>query len=186
MPIHKLSPRQIATLGDGLHGDGGNLYLQVTGNSKARSWVFVYTSPISRKRRMMGLGGASTTAPDEARDRARHWQKVLYEGKDPIQVRDAQRREYAGLSVTVSEALANYYKLDVEHLKPGTRRGMARFFRRINATSGTRAGGLVTPDDIVNKTGLAGYWPRPSGEHMLMVLRGTFEWAKAKCKLPYN
>jgi len=129
---------------------------------------------------------ASTTAPDEARDRARHWQKVLYEGKDPIQVRDAQRREYAGLSVTVSEALANYYKLDVEHLKPGTRRGMARFFRRINATIGTMAVGLVTPDDIVNKTGLADYWPRPSGEHMLMVLRGTFEWAKAKCKLPYN
>jgi integrase len=186
MPIHKLSPRQIATIGDGLHGDGGNLYLQVTGNGKGRSWVFLYTSPISGKRRMMGLGSASTTVPDEARARARYWHQMLYEGKDPIHVRDAQKNEHAGLSVTVSEALANYYKLDVEHLKPGTRRGMARFFRRIDATIGSMAVGMVTPDDIVNKTGLADYWPRPSGQHMLMVLRGTFEWAKAKCKLPYN
>lgn len=185
-PIFRLSPRQIQTLGDGTHCDGNNLYLQVTGNGKGRSWVFLYTSPISGKRRTMGLGSARKTAPGVARDRALHWHKVLHDGKDPIQVRDAQRREYAGLSVTVSEALANYYKLDVEHLKPGTRRGLARFFRRINETIGTMAVGLVTPDDIVNKTGLADYWPRPSGEHMLMVLRGTFEWAKAKCKLPYN
>jgi integrase len=186
MPIHKLSPRQIGILGDGLHGDGGNLYLQVTNNGKGRSWVFLYTSPISGKRRMMGLGSVGTTAPDEARERARHWHQVLYAGKDPMQVRDAQRSELAGLSVTVSEALVSYYKLDVEHLKPGTRRGMARFFRRINATIGSMAVGVVTPDDIVNKTGLADYWPRPSGTHMLGVLHGTFEWAKAKCKLPYN
>jgi integrase len=186
MPIHKLSARQIATLGDGLHGDGGNLYLQVTSNGKARSWVFVYTSPISRKRRMMGLGSASTTAPDEARDRARRWHQVLYESKDPIQVRDAQRQENAGLSTTVSEASAEYYKNDVAHLKPGTRRGLFRFFRRINATIGGMAVSMVTPDDIVNKTGLADDWPRPKGEHMLSVLHGIFEWAKAKCKLPYN
>jgi integrase len=186
MAIHKLRPGQIATKGDGLHGDGGNLYLQVTNNGKARSWVFVYTSPINGKRRMMGLGSASTTSPDTARRRAQHCHDMLDEGKDPILVRDAQRKENAGLRVTVHEAMEAYYKKDVAHLKPDTRRGMARFFRRIDKTIGGMAVGMVTPDDIVNKTGLADYWPRPSGQHMLSVLQGIFRWAKAKCRLPYN
>ncbi|BBP04419.1 hypothetical protein TPL01_21020 [Sulfuriferula plumbiphila] len=38
--IKLLSARQIDTLGDGNHADGGNLYLRVKGN--ARSWVFRY------------------------------------------------------------------------------------------------------------------------------------------------
>ena len=46
----KLSPLAVKTRGDGMHGDGRNLWLQVTG--AGRSWVFRYR--FSGKQRLSG------------------------------------------------------------------------------------------------------------------------------------
>lgn len=51
--LHLLTVRQVRTVKDGDHGDGGGLLLGVRGDSVA--WVFRYTAP-SGRRREIGLG----------------------------------------------------------------------------------------------------------------------------------
>lgn len=82
----------------GMYGDGGGLYLQISGDGKKRiskSWIFRYRfkghistqgKPLARE---MGLGSADTWSLAEARERARQQRQLLDEGRDPIEVRKA-------------------------------------------------------------------------------------------------
>jgi integrase len=93
----RLRPREIETIkDDGMHPDGGNLYLQVSGKGKAKSWLFRYKSPTHGRERAMGLGSVHTFDLDEARERARQHRQEVLDGFDPIDVRkdwrDQQRR----------------------------------------------------------------------------------------------
>ena len=67
MPIHKLSPRKVATAGPGKYEDGGGLRLVVS-PSGARKWVFRFT--INGRRREMGLGSFPDVSLAEAREKA--------------------------------------------------------------------------------------------------------------------
>jgi integrase len=83
----------------GLHGDGGNLWLQVTDlagtGDIARSWKFRYTR--LGKAHAVGLGPVHTIDLAEARAKARELRQVLLEGRDPLEekraARDAALRE---------------------------------------------------------------------------------------------
>jgi integrase len=76
-----------------MHADGGGLYLQVTkGKAEGqinRSWLFRYER--NNKERQMGLGPLNTIGLKEAREKARWCRQVLLDGKDPIDVRNAER-----------------------------------------------------------------------------------------------
>jgi hypothetical protein len=72
----------------GLHGDGGNLYLQV-GKSGAKSWIFRYKR--LGQQRPMGLGPLHTVSLTEAREAARVYRQLLLGGIDPIDQRRAER-----------------------------------------------------------------------------------------------
>ena len=74
----------------GMYGDGGGLWLQVTGKG-AKSWVFRFT--LRGKSREMGLGSASTFTLAEARDKALACRKLRAEGIDPIEAKRAQQDE---------------------------------------------------------------------------------------------
>jgi integrase len=92
--IHKLTPdrtKQKSTK-EGLHGDGGGLYLCVTSKTAA-SWVFRFM--LRGNAREMGLGSYPEVSLDEARERAREARKLKAEGRDPIEVRDAGRASQA-------------------------------------------------------------------------------------------
>jgi integrase len=75
--------------------DGGGLYLQVTegkGKDKGqinKSWLFRFK--IDGRERRMGLGSLNTIGLSEARDAAEKCRKLVWEGKDPIEVRAAER-----------------------------------------------------------------------------------------------
>nr|WP_283206733.1 site-specific integrase [Methylobacterium iners] len=71
----------------GMYGDGGGLWLQVTGKG-AKSWIFRFT--LSGKAREMGLGSAGTFSLAEARDKALSCRKLCAEGIDPIEAKRAQ------------------------------------------------------------------------------------------------
>jgi integrase len=83
----------------GMYGDGGGLYLQITGDGKkkiAKSWIFRYRfnghtskagKPLARE---MGLGSSDTWTLAEARDRARQQRQLLDQGLDPIAARKTQ------------------------------------------------------------------------------------------------
>ncbi|KQP04535.1 site-specific integrase [Methylobacterium sp. Leaf93] len=76
----------------GMYGDGGGLWLQVTGKG-AKSWIFRFT--LHGKAREMGLGSANTFSLAEARENALACRKLRAEGHDPIEVRNCQRQEAA-------------------------------------------------------------------------------------------
>ena len=68
----------------GRYGDGGGLWLQVSGVG-AKSWLFRYT--IRGKARQMGLGPFNTVTLAEARDAALNARRTLRAGTDPINAR---------------------------------------------------------------------------------------------------
>jgi integrase len=81
-----------------VHPDGGGLYLQVAesktrgkepGAKYSKSWIFRYRC--ARREREMGLGSLKTISLKEAREAAEQCRKLLREGKDPIEVRKAEK-----------------------------------------------------------------------------------------------
>ena len=84
MPIHKLNPRKVTTVGPGKYEDGGGLRLVVAG-SGAKKWVLRFT--IDGKRREMGLGSFPDVGLAEARDQATAYRKQAKAGVDPIEAR---------------------------------------------------------------------------------------------------
>ena len=89
----RLSSAKVRHAKVGMHADGGGLYLQVTNGKEEgqlnKSWLFRFA--LKGKERQMGLGSLNAIGLSEARDAAEHCRKLLKEGKDPIEVRDAER-----------------------------------------------------------------------------------------------
>jgi hypothetical protein len=75
---------------DKLYGDGGGLWLRVTGDeaAPARSWIFRYER--KGKARRMGLGAYPDISLQSARERAQGLRRLLADGKDPFDERRAQ------------------------------------------------------------------------------------------------
>jgi integrase len=86
--INRLSPRKVATEKErGLHADGGGLYLQVS-HFDTKSWIFRFT--LNKRSREMGLGPLHTVSLADARLEAETGRKMLREGIDPIEQRNAR------------------------------------------------------------------------------------------------
>lgn len=77
--IGKLTVRQVETLPDGFHSDGGNLYLRVKGGSRA--WVFRFKD--KGRVREIGLGPTHIRKLKEARGLAEVMRKSQADGLDP-------------------------------------------------------------------------------------------------------
>jgi hypothetical protein len=88
----RLSSAAVRNAKTGWHADGGGLYLQVTAGkdgSVNKSWVYVYT--LNKRERYVGLGSFAVIGLSQAREEAGRWRGILQDGKDPIEVRDAER-----------------------------------------------------------------------------------------------
>jgi integrase len=71
--------------------DGGNLYLSIS-ETGAKSWSFLYRSPVTAKQREAGFGSIDALTLKQARERARQGRALLKEGKDPIEHWREERR----------------------------------------------------------------------------------------------
>ena len=81
---------------EGFHRDRGDgsargLYLQVSASPHGvtKSWVYRFVSPVTGKRRWMGLGSCDVIGIAEARDLARAARRLVVLGADPIEHRRA-------------------------------------------------------------------------------------------------
>lgn len=90
--IDRLSTPKIKSAKEGMHADGGGLYLRVNATG-ARSWIFRYM--LRGKAREMGLGPFHTIPLAEARDLAAECRRMRFYGKDPIEARRAERQAAA-------------------------------------------------------------------------------------------
>ena len=84
--LNKLTAKAVQSAGDGLHSDGGGLFLRVRGNSKV--WLFRFTR--DGKKREMGLGAVSLA---EARLKAADARAKVSDGIDPIANRTKPERQ---------------------------------------------------------------------------------------------
>ncbi|MDM8357336.1 tyrosine-type recombinase/integrase [Pandoraea communis] len=90
----------------GLYADGGGLYLQIT-KAGVKSWLFRYM--LSGKARGMGLGPIHTIGLAEARSRALDCRRLLLDGVDPIDSRNASRLANAPPSGVTFQHCADKY-----------------------------------------------------------------------------
>lgn len=92
--INRLSQLTVTkTTKAGLYADGGGLYLQIT-TAGVKSWLFRYMR--NGKARGMGLGPVHTIGLADARARALGCRRLLLDGIDPIDSRNAERAAQGG------------------------------------------------------------------------------------------
>ena len=103
-----LSARAVATLGDGMHLDGGGLYLLVSG--ARRSWIWRFR--LDGKRRDRGLGPVALVGLAAAREERDRWRMALREGIDPIQERDRRLASARAAEAPTFGAVADGYIAD--------------------------------------------------------------------------
>jgi len=91
--INRLSARQVETATEtGYYTDGGGLILHISTNGGKR-WLLRFKSPLTGKRREMGLGpagGRGKVTLADARDAADAARRLVRQGIDPIQHRDEE------------------------------------------------------------------------------------------------
>lgn len=90
--LNRLSAIAVKKLTPGKHADGGGLWL-LRRDDGGGQWFLRYT--IYGRRREMGLGSIMEVSLKEAREGAEKWRAVARSGKDPIKVRDQEKREAA-------------------------------------------------------------------------------------------
>jgi len=120
--VRRLSHSVSKTTGkeyNALHSVGGvaGLLLQVTPTG-AKSWV--YRIHITGKRRSIGLGGFPDVTLAQARDKARAMREKIAEGIDPVEERQAIRRERLAAQIstmTFADAMRDYIKMKSKEFK---------------------------------------------------------------------
>lgn len=107
--INRLSGLRVTRVNaPGYYPDGGGLYLQVSPVG-TKSWIFRFK--LHGRAREMGLGSQKTITLGEARLKATECRKLLLEGIDPIEARNATRardRLEAARSMTFSACATAY------------------------------------------------------------------------------
>lgn len=108
--IYRLTTTAVRHMGDGMHADGGGLYLSAKGG--ARRWVFIFRA--SGRRREMGLGSVATTSLAKAREAAAAARAVVAAGGDPIEAKHAAERATPLTTIPTFGEFAESYIKSVE------------------------------------------------------------------------
>lgn len=91
--VNRLSARAVETVtAAGVYMDGGGLMLRVTENGR-KTWLLRFTSPLTGKRREMGLGTADRVSLKVARDAAQAARETVARGLDPIEEAEREKLE---------------------------------------------------------------------------------------------
>src|SRR3954466_10671256 len=107
----RLSARTVASLAKpGRHADGEGLYL-VVDPSGAKRWLFLFRW--QGKLKEMGLGGLASVSLADAREKADEARRVLASGRNPIEVRKAEKVERE--TIPTFGAFADALVADISH-----------------------------------------------------------------------
>jgi integrase len=105
--IHRLTTKQINAAGDGMHADGGNLYLRKAGT--AASWIFRFFCRIHKKPFDLGIGKYPEVSIERGRRRAFEYRVRIIEGVDVAAEHKRTRHEaVTAAAVETSPAPAGY------------------------------------------------------------------------------
>jgi integrase len=175
---------------DGVYGDGGNLWLQVTNGGAGKSWLFRWTERGTGRDRVMGLGSLFDVDVEEARDLARTYRRQLKAGKDPKVERDGAAFDAAaklGLVKTVREVFDEWYEAKIAHRSHHTKKQVVRrIVRYVLPTIGDMPIEKVNADTLLDVVGLRRLWmeQNPTAVHLHSFLKRMFSFAIASKYYP--
>jgi integrase len=112
----KLTVAKLPKLPPGRHGDGDGVWFQVRPGDR-RSWLFVYTSPATRRVRSMGLGPFPDVGLKAAREAGARARAAVRDGRDPLAERDTARAEAATAAATAKTAQITFSMVVGEYLQ---------------------------------------------------------------------
>lgn len=178
-----------ATTKLGYTADGAiaGLNLQVTQGTGAlvRSWVFRYTSPVTQKRREMGLGSADAVPLTTARDKARTFRAQVIEGIDPKAQRDAdqaQRNAEFANRVTFEKAATQCIAAKMHEWKNDKHKGQwsATLATYAFPVIGSKAVHEITMEDVLKV--LEPIWTikTETATRVRQRIETVMDWAKAR------
>lgn len=98
----------------GRHCDGAGLYLHVRPDGGAQWFLRLM---VQGRRRDMGLGGLGDVGLAEARREAERWRAEAKAGRDPIKVRDKERREARREDIALAVITADAFEARKAELK---------------------------------------------------------------------
>jgi integrase len=107
---NQLTVRKLESLKDGTYSDGGNLWITVEG--KTRRWSIRFKSPVTGRRREMGIGSYRDITLAEARALTAETRKLLLAGLDPIEQRLRDKAIIVPKAVLTFEAVTERYLAD--------------------------------------------------------------------------
>lgn len=91
--LNRLSARFVeTTTKPGAYMDGGGMLLRVNENGR-KTWLLRFTSPVTSKRREMGLGAVETVSLKAAREAAQAARETVARGLDPIDEAERAKQE---------------------------------------------------------------------------------------------
>ncbi len=110
-PVNRLSVKTVSAIkSPGYYPDGQGLYLQV-GPSGNKSWLYRFM--LRGRAREMGLGSVLGRTLAEARDEAAKVRRLVRDGIDPIELRDAEKKRMV-LDVARSMSFAECAKAYID------------------------------------------------------------------------
>lgn len=111
------------------YGDGNNLFLHVY-NAEKKTFIFWYVHPITKKRTKRKIGEYPYLSLENAREKARAFNKLISQGLDPFEYLAQQAEMQARQEITLLEFAPKWrdLKLAKGENKPAT---MAREYRRL-------------------------------------------------------
>jgi integrase len=106
-----LNDRQLTTkTAPGRYLAAKNLYLVIGKRAGARSWVFMYVSPVTGKRREYGLGSTESVTLAKARTEADKLRVQIAEGRDPVEQKKEQKRQAKADATTFGDYAEDWIK----------------------------------------------------------------------------
>jgi integrase len=174
-------------LGYTADGAVAGLNLQVTQGTTGlvRSWVFRYTSPLTQKRREMGLGSVDVVSLMEARDMARTVRAQVFQGIDPKEQRDAEqaqrKAEYAN-RVTFEKAATQCIAAKMQEWKNDKHKGQWRTTLATYAfpVIGSKAVNEVTMEDVLKVLEPIWTTKTETATRVRQRIETVMDWAKAR------
>jgi integrase len=101
MAKEKLTKKQIDGFkGRGRHGDGGNLYMNVSATG-SKSWSFIYRRDGKDSER--GLGPYPDVSIDDAREKASEYRRMLRQGVEPPKTRGTGKKAFGSTFKEIAE-----------------------------------------------------------------------------------
>ena len=170
----RITRQDVKKVPPGRHNADPGLYLIVSKDGRSRHWSFRYTKPATGKVTEHGLGSVDVLAFEEARDKAHECRKAVAQGKDPVEVKRAERRA----KTTFADMVTAFIALK----RPGWRtekHGVSMRKLLINHASALATKGIstITSDDIA--AALLPLWSRApdQGKRTLSAIRQVFDVA---------